>query len=249
MICGLEHSGTTLVSELLRQVPGVDAGFEVGALLAETPRDFPLLQPYAEHMLWGWGLTQEAFLSCCETDSFDIFYERLRVSATKLRPNTHVIYDKTPRYLAALELCMSRVVAPFIVTYKDPRSTVYSDFKSSGRDDFDRWFDEYAAEKIGYMRLHYAEFLRARDTRDPRVCLVRLEDLCLYPHLTCDRIFAHVGYRFDLGYLSFRGERYQNTRVGSIAIGLPFEYRTALDARRHATIAKKFAGFEAWFFE
>lgn len=28
VICGLEHTGTTLISELFRQIPHIDSGFE-----------------------------------------------------------------------------------------------------------------------------------------------------------------------------------------------------------------------------
>ena len=249
VICGLEHSGTTLVSELVRQVPGVDAGFEIGVLLNESPRDFPSNYPFADLMLPSWGLSYETLLCCCDTDDFQEFYKRLQASSSMLRLNTHTIYDKTPRYLASLNACMQRLAVPFIITFKDPRSTVYSDFKSSGATDFDVWFESYAPEKLGYMRLHYQQFEQARNCSPARACFVRLEDLCLYPHLTCSRFFHHVGFRFDLAYLSFRPARYQNTRVGSIATGLPFEYRNGLGPWRSRKVGLVFHEFAAWFFE
>ncbi len=236
------------MSELLRQVPGLDAGFEIGVLLGQTPREFPAIQPYAENMLWNWGLTQQDLLSCCDTDDFAMFYRRLLEHSTVMRPGTTTIFDKTPRYLATLDDCMARTDAPFVITFKDPRSTVFSDFKASGEADFDRWFEAYAPDKIGYMRLHYAQFERARAGADPRVLLVRLEDFCLQPRVMATRIVAHAGFEFDLSYLAFKPGRYQFAPVGSISVGFPFAYIEGLGRARSARVGEMFAEFSEWFF-
>ena len=47
VICGVEHSGTTLISEIFRQVPMLDSGFETGVLLSETPSQFLQEMPFA----------------------------------------------------------------------------------------------------------------------------------------------------------------------------------------------------------
>ena len=247
VICGLERSGTTLVSELLRQVPGVDAGFEIGVLLGDTPRDFPGLAPYAEELRTHWDLAVPTMAYCCDTDDFAEFYRRLQAATPVLRPGTRAMFDKTPRYLTRLRDCMDKIGVPFIVTYKDPRSVVFSDFKISGAENFDAWFETYAPEKLGYMRLHYASFQRARG--NARVCLVRLEELCLQPRATCTRLFAHVGVHFHLGYLAFRTDRFPATRAGSITAGAPFEYMTGLGVVRCRRVARVFGEFDDWFFE
>jgi hypothetical protein len=248
VICGLERSGTTLVSELLRQVPGVDSGFEIGVLLPDTPRDFPGLEPYASALRTNWDLTEPTLAYCCDTDDFAAFYARLRAATPVLRPGTRAMFDKTPRYLTRLADCMDKVPVPFIVTYKDPRSVVFSDFKISGATDFDRWFEGYAPEKVAYMREHYGEFQRAEARADGRVCLVRLEELCLRPRETCTRIFAHVGVHFHIGYLAFRTDRFPATRAGSITVGAPFEYITGLGVVRCRRAARVFGEFDEWFF-
>ena len=46
LVCGFERGGTTALSEVLRQVPGVEAGFEGGFLLAGDPGSFPAVEPY-----------------------------------------------------------------------------------------------------------------------------------------------------------------------------------------------------------
>jgi hypothetical protein len=247
VICGLERSGTTLVSELLRQVPGVDAGFEIGVLLGDTPRDFPGLAPYATELRTHWDLTTPTLAFCCDTEDFAEFYRRLQSATPVLRPGTQAMFDKTPRYATRLRDCMDKIDVPFIVTSKDPRSVVFSDFKISGADDFDRWFEGYAPGKIGYMRLHYEAFKRVQG--DARLCKVRLEELCLQPRATCARLFAHVGVHFHLGYLAFRTDRFPATRSGSITAGAPFEYMTGLGIVRCRRVARVFAEFDEWFFE
>jgi hypothetical protein len=248
VVCGLERSGTTVVSELLRQVPGVDAGFEIGVLLGRTPREFLAIQPFSGNMLWNWGLTQDALAQCCDTGDFAAFYGRLLAASTVMRPGTGMIFDKTPRYLATLDDCMAKTPVPFIVTFKDPRGTVFSDFKAAGAADFDGWFDAYAPAKIGYMRLHYEQFERVRKVNDPRALLVRLEDLCLHPGTVCPRILAHAGFDFDYAYLAFRQGRYQPAPVGSLTTGLPFAYMNALGKTRSNRVREAFAEFPEWFF-
>jgi hypothetical protein len=249
VICGLEHSGTTMVSELFRQIPGVDAGFEVGVLLCDSPRGLPWLKPYDEIMLWGWGIDRAALEQCCDTHDFGVFYQRLRAASTVLNPDTRVMFDKTPRYGAALYDCIDKIGVHGIVVYKDPRATVYSDFKASGAAAFQPWFDAYAGEKIGYMRLHYAEYQRARRRADGRVCLVRLEDICLDTRRTCERMFAHVGQVFVPAYAALPSIRYANTRKGSVSAGIPFEYLTAFTPDIRHRIKDAFAEFSDWFYD
>ncbi len=247
-ICGPEHSGTTLVSDLFRQVPGVDAGFEVGVLLANTPRAFPALEVHAEITRWGWGVDDAALARCCDTDDFPVFYARLEAAATVLRPGTHTVFDKTPRYLASLEACMARLAVPFFIVFKDPRAIVHSDWRKAGRPAFGAWFAAYAPDKLGYLRHLYAQYRGAVQRADPRVCLLRLEDLCLDTRRCCARMYAHAGYGFDPAYMVLQGVRYENTRHGAISAGEPFGYLASFTAEEHRRVAEVFAELDDWFY-
>ena len=246
-ICGPEHSGTTLVSDLFRQVPGVDAGFEVGVLLADTPRRFPELAVHAEITRWGWGVDEAALARCCATDDFAVFYERLEAASTVLRPGTHTVFDKTPRYLAALGACMAKLPVPFFIVFKDPRATVHSDWRKAGHPPFGAWFEAYAPDKLGYLRHLYAQYQAGRP--DPRVCLVRLEELGLDARRCCERMYAHAGYAFDAAYMVLQGVRYENTRHGAISAGEPFGYRVGFHAAEQRAVASAFAELDEWFYE
>ncbi len=98
VICGLEHSGTTLLSDIFRQVPGLDSGFEVGVLLCDSPRQFPRRQPFYKHMRPGWKISPEDLQRCCAVDTVGEFYAELHRRSGVLKEGTIDIFDKTPRY-------------------------------------------------------------------------------------------------------------------------------------------------------
>ncbi len=248
VICGVEHSGTTMVSDLFRQVSSIDAGVEVGVLLNRTPRQFLFATPFAANMLGGWNITAAELACCCDTDSFSRFYDRLRSFSRDLKPGTSTIFDKTPRYLAQLETCLAKVPVPFILTYKDPRSIVFSDFTRSGEADFDRWFDGYAEAKLGYLRLLYMNY-RSRAARGRRVLRVGLETLCLNPRTMCEAMFAHCRQAFLLRYLLFAELRYRQTRSTSISPRIPFEYMNGLSVGQQRLVVRAFAEFGEWFYD
>ncbi len=248
VICGPEHSGTTLVSDLFRQVPGIDAGFEVGVLLAPSPRNFPEFAVHAEITRWGWGIDAAALDSCCDTDDFAQFYDRLHAAATVLKPGTHTIFDKTPRYLSRLADCMNKVAVPFLVVFKDPRALVCSDWRKAGAPAFSPWFEAYAPDKLNYLRTHYASYSAAVASADPRVCPIRLETLCLDTRRTCERVYAVAGCAFDPAYMVLAGVRYENTRQGSICAGIPFEYTARFSKSEQFLIATTFAELDDWFY-
>ncbi len=248
VICGPEHSGTTLVSDLFRQVPGIDAGFEVGVLLAPSPRSFPELAVHAEITRWGWGVDAAALDACCDTDDFAQFYDRLHAASTVLKPGTHTIFDKTPRYLSRLADCMGKLPVPFLVVFKDPRALVCSDWRKAGAPPFSPWFEAYAPNKLDYLRTSYASYRAAVDTADPRVCPIRLETLCLDTRRTCERVYAVAGCTFDPAYMVLAGVRYENTRQGSICAGIPFEYTARFSKSEQAVIATTFVELNDWFY-
>lgn len=246
LICGLEHTGTTLISDLFRQLPGVDSGFECGVLLRDSPRAFPDLQPFAGNMLTGWGLSPEDFAHCCDTDSFETFYERLLGAATVLPKGTKTIFDKTPRYLSELSAVLSRTEAPAVVSYKDPRAIVCSDFKRAKTDDFDGWYDGYAKAKIRYVRSCYTQFMEHLDS--DRVTAVGLEELAMNSRATMERMFAHIGESFEMKYAIIDTLRYANTKNRVVSADIAFEYVGILPAAAQKRVEEDFAEFDRWFY-
>jgi sulfotransferase family protein len=253
VICGMEHSGTTLLSDLFRQVPGIDAGFEVGVLLCSSPKEFegfdPRGDPFFDNMLEGWGLTREELTEACHAEDFDGFYARVKASSKVLRPGTTDIFDKTPRYLRFLDDCMSRADVPFIATFKDPRSIVFSDFARSENKDFDAWYPAYLPAKRQYLTRSYQSYQKVRARNEGKVAFVALESLCMDARASCERLFKHVGLEFKTEYVLLSNQRYYQTRANSISARIPFEYKEHLSDGQQRRIMDDFAECEDWFYE
>ncbi len=247
VICGLEHSGTTLISDLFRQVKGLDAGFEVGVLMVETPDQFQSFEPFSNNLLSGWGINDAEFKNCCEAATHDEFYQRLQLASTEIAGETVSIFDKTPRYLSRLSECLGRTDVPFIASYKDPRATVHSDFKRAGTDNFDQWYRDYMPKKRHYLRSCYREFLNTKSSSD-RVAFISLEELALNARHSMDRIFDHVGISFSLDYVLLNGLRYKNTRSNAVSIPIAFSYLADFDKTHTDRIEKDFGEFDEWFY-
>jgi SAM-dependent methyltransferase len=248
VICGVEHSGTTLISEIFRQVPMLDSGFETGVLLSETPASFLQDTTFAEAICGNWQITQEELAECCYTNTFDLFYERLAARSRCIEPGCRAVFDKTPRYLANLADCMEKVQVPFVVTYKDPRAIVFSDYTRAGFPDFESWFATYADEKLGYLRALHDQ-CNGMAGRSKRVLRIGLETTCLNPRTACEALFAHCGQDFSLRYLLLENLRYSATRTASISPRTPFEYLLGFSEQQRATIARHFSELDTWFYD
>lgn len=246
IICGMEHTGTTLISDLFRQVPGLDSGFECGVLLRENPVDFQTLEPFADNMTRGWGITREQLSECCDVEDHTEFYDRLVNCATVLPEGTTAIFDKTPRYLYALTAVLERSTAPVVISFKDPKAIVCSDFKRAKVDDFDAWYDDYMPKKRGYLKTCYKEFVANKDHE--RVVTIGLEDLAMNSRATMERMFAHVGEEFRLDYAIIRELRYENTRNHTVSADIAFEYLRHFDDAQCKRIETDFALAEDWFY-
>ncbi len=253
VICGLEHSGTTLLSDIFRQIPELDSGFEVGVLLADSPRKFKETQPFYNNMQGGWGIGRESLDNACDTDDFNEFYQRLQHASDILSKDTKHLFDKTPRYFVKIISCYKKIKVPFIIMYKDPRSLVYSDFKRAAQGTcFQEWYAEYKEAKISYLRQSYSRYLALKRTSDAElkkdVLCVSLEEVCLNTRSTLDKIFQHVGYNLELSYLLLKDLRYPHTRTPEISSRIPFEYFEGLTRQQRTEIEKDFAEFEDWFY-
>ena len=249
LICGLEHSGTTMVSDLFREHPEVDSGFECGVLLCSQPSDFLTYEPFCNHMVVGWGIDQSDFEQACSAPSFDEFYERLfRASSLIQQKSARHIFDKTPRYITDLGRVQQRSGRPIIAVIKDPRSLALSDFKRSKRslDEIDAWYEGWKEPKLAYMRSAYLGYQYA--WQDDGCFVVRLEDICFDARNTVGALYDFVGLEFKSEYLSLRSKRFNNTSGSSISVGACMQFLDGLPRPIQDRICIDFAEFERWFF-
>ncbi|MGJ8609444.1 MAG: sulfotransferase family protein [Octadecabacter sp.] len=247
LICGMEHTGTTLISDLFRQVPGLDSGFESGVLLRPSPREFQGLEPFYSNMLKGWDITEDELAHCCDTDDFDQFYGRLMAASRALADDTTMIFDKTPRYLAELDKVLERSSCPIVVSHKDPRAIVCSDYKRAKTKDFNGWYMEYRKPKLNYVQNCYDAFIANRD--NPRVTTVGLEELAMNSRATMERMFAHAGEPFELGYAIIDTLRYKNVKNRTVSADITFEFKSKLGPNQQRRIMEDFGKFDAWIYE
>lgn len=248
LICGIEHCGTTLLSDFFRQTPNFDSGFEVGVLLSETPRQFRSLEPFITNLRSGWGLKNEDLDEICDTDNFEDFYVRLWERSTVVDKEKHKLFDKTPRYLVKLDQVSQKGQYPILICYKDPRSIVASDFMRSKQPDFELWYQDYMPKKVRYMTQLYHNYILATEGKIPMCHSVALENLCLDTRNTLEGIFAFIGEPFDLSYLTLKGLRYGHTKSPYIASNIPFEYLHQLSSNQIIRIYDDFSRFSLWFY-
>jgi hypothetical protein len=249
-VCGLEYSGTTLVSDLFRQIQGCDSGFECGVQLADSPRDFHGIEPFYGNMRDNWDIDPIDLSECCETDSFEEFYARLYERSNLFSHDRPPIrFDKTPRYIIELPLiCRRHPATPFVVMMKDPRSIVYSDFVRASLPvkEFWNWYKAYLPSKKCYMSEAFDGYLHAWSS--PQCLVVRLEDLCLSTRETVKRVFSHIGFAAMPHHLIFEQRRYKNNFSEGILASAPFQYLRLFNEDILAVICEDFSEFDQWFY-
>ena len=250
LICGLEHSGTTMASDLFREHPEVDSGFECGVLLCDNPSDFLALTPFRNHMAVGWGINEEDLTYACQAVNFDGFYERLFERSSIIQTKKpKFVFDKTPRYVTQLIAVQSRLDLPAIVLIKDPRSLALSDFKRSGTkiEEIDDWYEHWKNPKRLYMRSAYQGYQYAWGNE--RCKVVRLEDICFNAKETVRSMFEFVQLEFSYEYLDLRSKRFGNTSGSSISVNSCMQFMTELPNHIQSKIKDEFSEFDRWFYD
>ncbi len=243
LVCGFERGGTTALSEVLRQAPGIEAGFEGGFLLAPDPASFPSVDPYYGMALRGWNLALEDMEYACSAPGWEEMYRRL---AERFRPDREVrIFDKTPRYMECLAEVMAKVPGvPVVVVVRDPRALFWSWLKRAGERPAD-WLAAYPARYRAYAAGYHAALQAGLGDR---LLLVRHEELSLHPAQEVARVFSFLGLDFDPAYLSF-SPRFRNVRGEGMTSAFVLEYRDHLTAGECEQILAATAGCADWWWE
>lgn len=243
LVCGFERGGTTALSEVLRQAPGVEAGFEGGFLLAPEPSAFPAVEPYYGMALRGWDLALEDMEHICAAPGWPEMYRRL---AERFRPGESVrVFDKTPRYMEHLPEVLAKVPGvPAVVVVRDPRALFWSWLKRAGDRPSD-WPQAYPSRYRAYAAGYHA----ARSAGlGERMLLVRHEDLSLRPEEEARRVFSFLGLEFDPAYVSF-SPRFRNVRGEGVTSAFVLEYRDHLTPGECEQILAATADYSEWWWE
>lgn len=251
VICGVEHSGTTLLSDIFRQVKGLDAGFEVGVLLCNTPREFRTFKPFIDQIPEGWGVKEEKLDYICDTDSFNDFYEMLYEESTVISKPCE-IFDKTPRYAWGIEKCLNNFDKKYIFTYKDPRALVWSNYKRYRMDlSLEQWGVEYLSTAKKYWMTIYENYKKIKEKKigNDNILTVSLEEITLNTKQTIKNIFAFIDLPFSIDYLFLKNLRYPHTKADYISVKITFEYKLYLKKSQIQLIEKELSELKEWFYE
>lgn len=246
VVCGYERGGTTLVSEILRQHPKLDSGFEGGFLLAAKPIDFLSVHPYCE-MIKQWGITNDDLEYICQSLTWIGVYQRLVERSALIKNKATWIFDKTPKYMQILPDALRKITnVPCIVIVRDPRSVLWSWAKRANLPQ-DIWLQAHLRQHCDRY-LSYAEGWQSAIQQgfENQILLVQYERLCSDRLTESKRILEFIGLDFDEKYLSFN-PAYSNVYGKGISSEYLFEYRNNLPAEVCEQILEATARFQDWF--
>ncbi len=254
IICGFERGGTTLISEILRQHPGLDSGFEGGFLLGEKPSDFLSIQPYCNMLKISWGINHHEMNYICQAENWLEVYKRLIEKARNIKEKNIQIFDKTPKYMKHLSTVLSRVKdVPCIVIVRDPRAVLWSQAKRSkykSKDKIDKWRQKDMIAQCNHY-LSYANGWKTaiEDGLSSRILLIQYESLCQNPIEETHKIFKFIGCEFDSAYLSLKSKKCQNVYDKKVSAKYVNEYKFHFSEEICQEILEKTKAFKAWFWE
>jgi len=197
IVTGWEHSGTTIVSELIMNAPTLYGGVECGMLCAKEPADFLKnhCRPFNGWMLlphvWNLTIAQRGYVT--QAPCFAEMYHRLRQSSTIYQFPTNKkawILDKTPRYIRDLERIMDYTPSvPVIVTQKS-----FADHNRSLRKRGHRYS----------LKVHQQRGLSLKHVQKKyphRIHVVNVTEFYRDPNLVMDEAFQFLGLSWNPAYL------------------------------------------------
>ena len=226
LVCGFEHSGTTLVSEILRQHPQLDSGFEGGFLLNNEAKEFLTTEPFYTNSKKGWGLKDEDLSYICNGDNWAEVYLRIRERAEVIKNKNVSLFDKTPRYMQKLPNVLERVPdIPCLVIVKDIRSVFWSSYKRA-KMTMDEWHKKIFKRTCNHT-LSYAKGWKEAIEKglEKRILLIKYEELCLDQKNEVKKIFDFLGLEFQESYLTFNNPKYNNVYGREISGQYLTEYK------------------------
>jgi hypothetical protein len=256
IVGGFEGGGTTMLSQILREHPRLDSGFEGGFLLAKTPKDFLSLQPYARDLKNLWNLSDPDLEEICSQPIWPDVYRKLRELSPVIENKESWIFDKTPRYMAYLTEVLQKVPnVPCIILVRDPRAVFWTRVKRTYNNapegisklewmekELDPACNAYLAYAKGWQKAVENEELASR------ILLVQYESLCLNTEEESKRLIEFLGLKFYPTILSFdnKDPRYHPCRGKEVSTNYLTEYKQHLSEDICQEIVEKTSEFKDW---
>ncbi len=187
IVTGMEHSGTTYLSDLLKSHPRISGGFEGGMLLGNRPADFPNIDPFYEWMQKAknptqWAVSTEKMRFVTAASTWPDMYRRIMASSPLFADAADILLDKAPPYMPVLDQIMKKVSFPVIVIYK-PILYQYTSYKKR----------DFTLEDFILHYTHYfGGFFKAWKSFSSRMLLVPHGELTRNPREMLQRLFRHL---------------------------------------------------------
>jgi Sulfotransferase family len=258
IVCGFEGGGTTMLSEILKQHPRLESGFEGGFLLVDKPQEFLSLEPYCTDLKKLWEVSEEDLKYICQGEIWPDVYRRLHDRAKIIKKNDTWLVDKTPRYMAFLPSVLQKVPnVPCIVLTRDPRSVLWTRTKRTYNKNAPKGLTrtewaERELEPACQAYLAYARGLRQAMEKGfgDKILLVKYESLCINQETEVMRIFDFIGMQFDLSYLSIKDKdpRYHPCRGNEISVQYLTEYKDNLSEETAEKALKMTEEFKSFWY-
>lgn len=251
VVCGFERGGTTLLSEILRQHPKLDSGFEGGFLLTDNVVNFLKVEPYCTYLKAGWKVNDDELKYICSANTWPDVYKRLIQCSPVIQNKDVWLFDKTPRYMQVLSEVLKKLPGvPCIVIVRDPRAVIWSRIKRSKyknqlimRFYARRECKHYLSYAHGYQKAISNGFKN-------RIFLVQYEALCRNKKLLAKNIFKFLGLEFNESYLDFtNGPKYPNVYGQGVSSQYLTEYRKYLNDDISKEVLDHAKDFREWFWE
>lgn len=245
IVCGFEHSGTTMLSDILRKHPELDSGFETGFLIHETPHDYindhSEQNPWVgEHMLKrGWELTNKDIEDIGKCQDWNQAYSLLRERSPIIKNKTSLLFDKTPRYMAHLPHVAGRNVGiPIIVLWRDPRS-LYHSWNKRNPTSLESFIKNY---------LIYASGLREAEALNQSPILsIQYEELCSNPKMITQKVFKFLNLETPKKTTSI-DPKFGNTYGKNISKNYLFDYKNHLSTSDQEQLINATEAFKNYHF-
>lgn len=245
ILCGYERGGTTLLLEILRQHPDIDAGFEGGFLLGKTPKDFLNIEPYATNIQRGWQLKEGDIEYICKSIEWPQAYRRLRERSGMIPDKNVLLIDKTPKYMESLTHILDKVPRiPCVVLVRDPRAVLWS-WAKHNQSPLEAWIELYLEQACNRYSAYGHGWEKALISHHERILLVQYESLCMNPEVEIRRIFSFLHLSFQKKYLQF-SSRFINTHGNTISTKFLMEYPQKFSQDIQNRILKNTAAFRQW---
>lgn len=256
IVTGFPGGGTSMLTEILRQHKKLDSGFEGGFLLVDNPSEFIDFNPFYKNLIKLWDLTPEEVAHITDTTDWNEVYYRLRELSPKIEDKDVYLFDKTPKYMTALDDVLGKVKdTKCIVIIRDPRAVFWTRFKRVHHNQkvsqsIQEWIPSaYEPALRAYLK-HAEGYKRAlKKFGSERIMTIQYEELCSNPLDFSKDIFAFLELEFDKNQIEFenKDERYRPIRGKGISTDYMTEYKKKLSAEIQQQINDDLADYSDLF--